>query len=70
LYSTLGVLQAIGIGDRALASGRRSGHLHPIYHGQRAFYRGAELIAWFAATGTEARPRQVVDGQLRDLMEA
>jgi hypothetical protein len=66
LYTTSGVLQAIGIGDEALAAGRQSGHLHPTYKGRFAYYRGAELIAWILATGQPTRPRQIIDNELRE----
>lgn len=68
LYTT-GYLASCGLGEESLRQGRQSGKLKPIYKGHLAYYRGADLIGWILATGKDARPRQLVDGALREAVE-
>lgn len=53
LYTTEGCMRFAGLGEVSLFAARQSGMVKPVYHGNRAYYLGAQLIAWLIKTGKE-----------------
>lgn len=51
LYTTQGVMRAIGLGRTQLLEARESGIVVPVFYGGTAYYRGSELIEFITSQG-------------------
>lgn len=58
LYTTQGVMRAIGMGRAQLLEARASGVVTPVLYGGTAYYRGCELIEFITSHGKPLRTRE------------